>query len=81
MQITDEMTELAFKAFTDALNSYGPCGRCEGRGYHHGFGDEGFDPDWCEVCGGAGFAPGHDDKSAMKLALAAAFATPSSEQK
>ncbi len=29
------------------------CDRCKGKGYHHGFGEDGHDPDWCEVCGGA----------------------------
>lgn len=30
------------------------CQRCAGKGYHHGFGEDGHDPDWCEKCGGAG---------------------------
>lgn len=29
------------------------CSKCDGRGYHHGFGEGGLDPDWCEECGGA----------------------------
>ena len=29
------------------------CPRCEGRGYHWGFGEDGFDPDWCSECGGS----------------------------
>jgi DnaJ-class molecular chaperone len=29
------------------------CPRCNGRGYHHGFGERGHDPDWCEQCDGA----------------------------
>lgn len=32
----------------------GPCSRCGGKGYHHGFGEGGHDPDWCAECGGAG---------------------------
>lgn len=28
------------------------CPRCDGRGYHHGFGEHGHDPDWCSECGG-----------------------------
>ena len=28
------------------------CPRCEGKGYHHGFGENGYDPDWCELCEG-----------------------------
>jgi hypothetical protein len=31
-----------------------PCPRCNGQGYHHGFGEHGHDPDWCEDCGGPG---------------------------
>lgn len=73
MEITQEMVEAAFAAFTDALNSTGPCKRCDNKGYHHGFGENGHDPDWCEVCGGAGFVPGSTDKEAMKLALEAAL--------
>lgn len=30
------------------------CVRCKARGYHHGFGEGGHDPDWCIDCGGAG---------------------------
>lgn len=30
------------------------CERCRGKGYHHGFGEHGWDPDWCERCGGPG---------------------------
>jgi hypothetical protein len=30
------------------------CPRCKGKGYHHGFGEGGVDPDWCEDCGGPG---------------------------
>jgi len=30
------------------------CPRCKGVGYHHGFGEGGVDPDWCEDCGGIG---------------------------
>lgn len=32
------------------------CERCKGRGYHHGFGEDGHDPDWCIDCGGPGCA-------------------------
>lgn len=41
-----------------------PCDRCSGRGYHHGFGENGTDPDWCSKCGGPGidFVP-RDEKS------------------
>jgi hypothetical protein len=30
------------------------CSTCAGKGYHHGFGEDGRDPDWCEACGGPG---------------------------
>lgn len=30
------------------------CDRCKGKGYHHGFGEGGVDPDWCDDCGGMG---------------------------
>lgn len=30
------------------------CKRCQGRGYHYGFGEHGHDPDWCLDCGGPG---------------------------
>jgi len=29
------------------------CGWCGGKGYHHGFGEGGHDPDWCSRCLGA----------------------------
>lgn len=31
------------------------CPRCNGKGYHHGFGERGWDPDWCERCDGSQF--------------------------
>ena len=34
-----------------------PCPRCQGKGYHHGFGEDGHDPDWCLHCGGPGEVP------------------------
>jgi hypothetical protein len=34
-----------------------PCPRCDGKGYHHGFGEHGHDPDWCLSCGGPGEQP------------------------
>lgn len=71
MKITDEMVEKAYATFCEALNSTGPCEKCQGHGYHHGFGEGGHSPDWCVVCGGAGFMPTADDKTAMRLALEA----------
>lgn len=31
------------------------CANCSGHGYHHGFGENGADPDWCTHCGGSGY--------------------------
>lgn len=80
-EISENMIDKAMSAFTNAINSTGPCSRCEGRGYHHGFGEHGHDPDWCEVCGGSGFVPGCDDREAMRKALEAAFSLPSLSDK
>lgn len=30
------------------------CDKCKGKGFHHGFGEHGHDPDWCTECGGLG---------------------------
>lgn len=38
----------------DQMMAEYPCPRCGGKGYHHGFGDDGIDPDWCTLCGGPG---------------------------
>lgn len=40
------------------------CTRCAGFGYVHGFGEDGYDPDWCPSCGGPGFelAAGEEDR-------------------
>lgn len=73
MKITDEMVQAAYNRFTAAINECEPCDRCTGVGYHHGFGENGHDPEWCSQCGGGGFLPTHDEMSAMKLALEAAF--------
>lgn len=35
-------------------NEPSPCPRCDGKGCHHGFGEDGVDPDWCLDCGGCG---------------------------
>ena len=53
-----------------------PCERCQGKGYHHGFGEGGVDPDWCERCGGPGevYHPDfdtHDPVDVLKEALTA----------
>lgn len=43
-----------FDAGAGYLFFIGKCARCEGLGYHWGFGEHGHDPDWCSVCGGSG---------------------------
>lgn len=45
------------------------CTRCNGKGSHHGFGEHGDDPDWCEVCGGPGFTQEGSEEGAMRSAL------------
>ena len=54
--VTDEQVERAAKAYDDACMTptFKPCPRCNGKGYHHGFGESGADPDWCDNCGGVG---------------------------
>jgi hypothetical protein len=53
--MTQSVRERAYKFFCDNLNDCKPCERCASKGYHHGFGEDGMDPDWCVVCGGCGF--------------------------
>lgn len=73
MKVSDEMVDRALKRFQDACNSMVMCKRCDGRGYHHGFGENGYDPDWCVECGGSQSVSEFDDRSAMREALIAAF--------
>jgi hypothetical protein len=75
IQITEKMIGGATAAYVAAINETAPCKRCSSRGYHHGFGEHGHDPDWCDVCGGSGFVPAYDEKSAMKIALETALST------
>lgn len=46
------------------------CPRCNGYGYHHGFGEHGHDPDWCEMCGGAQYV---QDENQTADAILTAF--------
>jgi hypothetical protein len=39
------------------------CQTCNGRGYHHGFGEDGADPDWCSNCGGGGYDMTEDEQN------------------
>lgn len=73
--VTSEMVELAYARFVDCCNTMIACRRCNGTGHHHGFGEHGHDPDWCENCGGCQFVPKYeDDKDSMREALTAALA-------
>jgi hypothetical protein len=71
--VTDEMVERALDAWNaspDLVN----CQKCEGSGYHHGFGEGGVDPDWCTVCGGSGYdIPPDAESTMMRHALTAAL--------
>ncbi len=75
--ITEDMVRAALAKFNETINDpiMEPCGRCEGKGYHHGFGPGGVSPDWCEECGGNQYnvRPGEEDR-AMAAALSAALA-------
>lgn len=71
--ITDDQVERAFKVFCDSTKEMSPCRRCNGTGYHHGFGEDSHDPDWCEECGGSQYIGARDDKESMRLALEAAL--------
>jgi hypothetical protein len=53
--LNSEGLEKAAKAYDDALNNpvFVDCRKCQGTGYHHGFGETGHDPDWCLDCGGS----------------------------
>ncbi len=59
-------------AYEAAISATADCDRCNGRGFHHGFGETGHDPDWCEVCGGAGLVPAApDDRECWQRVLRA----------
>lgn len=73
ISVTDEMAAAAYNVFCKAINECSPCERCNQRGYHHGFGEDGCDPDWCDKCGGSGFVQKYDEQTAMKLAIKAAL--------
>lgn len=71
---TEEQIDAALAAYNFRLSETITCFRCQGRGYHHGFGERGHDPDWCEVCGGPGVIGVADERDAMKYAIEAAEA-------
>lgn len=63
--------EVLKKTLTAIESETVPCERCNGYGYHHGFGEHGHDPDWCVVCGGAQVVPAHDAEKTPEILLAA----------
>lgn len=67
--VTDEMVERALDRYMEAASRMVDCPRCNGHGYHHGFGEDGHDPDWCDMCGGLGVVGACDEMSAMREAL------------
>lgn len=77
MTFSPRAIEAALAKFNEVINDpiMEPCPRCEAKGYHHGFGPGGVEPDWCENCGGNQYniRPG-EEKRAMESALSAALA-------
>lgn len=74
--VPEAAVDAAKKAYAEAESAPNlvHCERCKGTGYHHGFGEDGHDPDWCRDCGGGGFAlaAGEEDRP-LRSALAAAL--------
>jgi hypothetical protein len=72
-----DLIEAGARAYGDKLvgmcSETKACPRCLGRGYHHGFGEYGADPDWCEACGGPGHVMLHDYETCEKAAWEAAL--------
>lgn len=70
----DKALAAALAAFNQTVNEPQmiKCDRCDGKGYHHGFGENGVDPDWCDKCGGGGYdmAPGEEIR-ALSAAISA----------
>lgn len=68
--MADALDQKGLEAAVNAFNKANlnpvmvECRRCNGRGYHHGFGERGEDPDWCSDCGGGGYelAKGEEDR-------------------
>lgn len=72
--------EAALAAFNSSINQPEmiPCPKCEGRGYHHGFGEDGASPDWCTDCGGNQFSvvPGEEQRAIASAVCAYLRASP-----
>lgn len=73
--VPDEAVDRALARFTEAANSMVMCKRCNGEGYHHGFGEHGHSPDWCEACGGSQSVSEFSDREAMREAIRAALSS------
>lgn len=65
MTITDEMALEVLTAFMNFSSKTVDCSHCGGHGT---LGD-----DYCDMCGGSGWAIVHGEQEAMKLALEAAL--------
>lgn len=65
--------ELIGKAVERLESETVPCPRCNGVGYHHGFGEGGHDPDWCVNCGGCQYES-QDPKLILRELIADALA-------
>lgn len=65
--------EVIAKTLTAIETEMMPCKRCNGYGYHHGFGEHGHDPDWCETCGGAQTIMAHDATKTPEILIKALF--------
>jgi hypothetical protein len=72
-EITDAQLDAALAAQDAAMSEMMTCQQCHGCGYHHGFGEHGHDPDWCDTCGGAGAVSDFDERECMRAVLTAAL--------
>ena len=63
--------EIIAETLTEIETETMPCKRCNGYGYHHGFGEHGHDPDWCDQCQGPGFVMAHDATKTPEILIAA----------
>lgn len=75
--MADDLNEKALEAATAAFiaerDATMTCPRCGGVGHHHGFGEDGTDPDWCSICGGGGAVAAHEKDSEHVAAAIRAY--------
>jgi len=78
--VTEEDVQGAVDAYNKAEANpvMKKCTRCDGKGYHHGFGEHGHDPDWCENCGGGEWELA-DEHQSIRAALSAFVARASAK--